>query len=479
MKKRTISFLLTILILLCSVACKKQETTTSQTTVATATSIEKPETITVMWDNTMPTEDGKAETFAKELSKKLGIEIKLVTPPITSYYDVLEASFVSETVPDVFVLSADKYAYYAKTGALWDMKNAWDNSELKASGRLEEWAINRLSTLEIEGKDKRKGMYGFSIRRGVSFATVVRTAWLEECNLEAPKNYEEYLHMCNTFRERYNTAPISIDGFLSDHVYIPEFCQSACFDFYKNENGEWVDGFTEQRTKEAFLRIQQTDGIIDSYGLNIAYEKLFLDEKIGVATLPHTALKGLEKVFKQNNIEDDRITVLEPIEEVGCYRENQSYVLAINNKANNPEGIFKYFIESIYDGGEVQSLWTYGVKGVHWDYVDGNLVGQNVISPLLSLGEIDADKDPATASKTPVVSETIKRLNTVLNKYGKTEPVKYDTSEIDEYLGDIVEKRGELFYYIIFYNKDIEKAYQEYNEAVGAKVEKCLNILNK
>ena len=32
----------------------------------------------------------------------------------------------------------------------------------------------------------------------------------------------------------------------------------------------------------------------------------------------------------------------------------------------NPEGVFKYFIDPILDGGEVQTLWQYGVEGTHY-----------------------------------------------------------------------------------------------------------------
>ena len=40
--------------------------------------------------------------------------------------------------------------------------------------------------------------------------------------------------------------------------------------------------------------------------------------------------------------------------------------LCITSACDNPEGVFKYFLETALDGGEVQELWTYGVEGVHW-----------------------------------------------------------------------------------------------------------------
>ena len=35
-----------------------------------------------------------------------------------------------------------------------------------------------------------------------------------------------------------------------------------------------------------------------------------------------------------------------------------------NGKA---EGIFKYFIDTMLDGGDIQIAWEYGAKGTHWD----------------------------------------------------------------------------------------------------------------
>ena len=38
-------------------------------------------------------------------------------------------------------------------------------------------------------------------------------------------------------------------------------------------------------------------------------------------------------------------------------------MICITSACQNPEGVFKYFIDPILDGGEVQTLWQYGVEG--------------------------------------------------------------------------------------------------------------------
>ena len=64
---------------------------------------------------------------------------------------------------------------------------------------------------------------------------------------------------------------------------------------------------------------------------------------------------------------DTELVILPPIEGMNNYIERQAAVWAITTACENPEGVFKYFLEPMLDGGEVQFLWTYGAKGTHWD----------------------------------------------------------------------------------------------------------------
>lgn len=63
---------------------------------------------------------------------------------------------------------------------------------------------------------------------------------------------------------------------------------------------------------------------------------------------------------------DGELVFMPPIEEVGQYWERNAPVYAITSSCKNPEGVFKYFLESIFDNGDMETLWTYGVEGVHW-----------------------------------------------------------------------------------------------------------------
>ncbi len=488
-----------------------------QATISNGEQVIKPSTITVMWDNTMVTEDNGGIEFARALGEALGINVEIIRPEYNSYYEVLEASFVSDEAPDVFVLAANKYTYYASIGALWNMEDAWNNSSLKQSGRMEQWAIDKINHLKTTGKNGVEGIYGFNLVRGNGCVTYVRTEWLEECGYKADgsdiKTFEDYYNMCEAFKDKYNVAPITVAKLLNGEApytnYLPEFYQDAYPDFYKDTSGKWVDGFSEQAMKDALKRLQQANqrGLIDtgnytSSTMNIRTS--FYNGYNGVFTYwAGTWAQTIVDKLVENGQDDARITALKPIEEVGKYYERPSAVIAINSRCENPEGVFKYFIEPIYDGDKVQSLWTYGVKGIHWDdkaetitlkdkkytYESGEFhfllnpatkskfVSENYISPLLSMADFMEGKDPALTSKTPLVSQSAKEVMNMFNENSINTPLSITTYEIEEYNSRIWEARNKTIMEVVWNGKDIEEAMEEYNASVGEVVKLCLESL--
>ena len=99
---------------------------------AEASDVEKPEEITIMVDGTVFTqENGQAEFIAK-LEELSGIKINVVQPDHDAYYDVVGQTVASGDWPDVMILSSTYYSGYAEQGVLWDMTDAYENSDLKA-----------------------------------------------------------------------------------------------------------------------------------------------------------------------------------------------------------------------------------------------------------------------------------------------------------------------------------------------------------
>lgn len=71
--------------------------------------------------------------------------------------------------------------------------------------------------------------------------------------------------------------------------YLPEFYQDAYPSFYKNDEGVWVDGFTEDSMKDALERLKSAyeAGYIDKESLTNATSDCrtkFYEDKFGVFT---------------------------------------------------------------------------------------------------------------------------------------------------------------------------------------------------
>lgn len=57
----------------------------------------------------------------------------------------------------------------------------------------------------------------------------------------------------------------------------------------------------------------------------------------------------------------------------------------IPTNAPNPEGVFKYFIEALVDGGSIQELFSYGIEGI--DYIKTEIGYEPIQGTGISLEE--------------------------------------------------------------------------------------------
>ena len=96
-----------------------------------ADEVEKPEKITVMFDGTVFTQENGQAEFEARWEELTGIDLQIIQPDHSQYYDVLGQTIAGGDWPDVVLLGSTYYASYAAEGVLWDMTEAYDNSELK------------------------------------------------------------------------------------------------------------------------------------------------------------------------------------------------------------------------------------------------------------------------------------------------------------------------------------------------------------
>lgn len=489
------------------------ESSAASTEAAAAESdVEKPEKITMMVDGTVVTQENGQAEFIARWEELTGIELEIIQPDHDAYYDVLGQTIASgvDNWPDVVLLSSTYYAGYAQEGALWDMTEAWENSELKASGRIN--AEDLIDNLYMNGS-----LYGFAPARGNGCITYVKQSWLDNCGLTAPTNYEEYLAMLEAFTtgdpdgngvdgDTYAVSSAGLIGGEAPYInYLPEFYQDAYPSFYQLDDGTWVDGFTEDAMKDAMTRLQEAyqAGYIDRESLTNGTSDCrnkFYEDKFGVFTYwAGTWATNLKTNLEANGI-DSELVALPPLAEVGQYLDRRPPVWCITAACDNPEGVFKYFIETMLDGGDMQTLWTYGVEGVHWSTAAETVCGntyeegefhmlesrenpgtqytKNHIDPMLSIGDFIGE-DPGANQ----IADEARASQQTFNDNSTLAPNVISTNEMSQYNGDLTTLKNSIIADVVTQGMSVEDGYARFESEGGAEwsrmIVDSLNALNQ
>lgn len=478
--------------------CGGSDTSDQTTSNVTADGeVAKPEKITVMVDSTVFDRQNGRDEFEARWEELTGIDLEFIQPDHSAYYDVVGQTFASgrKNWPDVIILNSTYYSGYAEEGALWDMSETWENSELKNSGRVTGEDV--VDNMRINGH-----LYGMPITRGGGCITYVKKAWLDNCGLDVPTNYEEYMNMLKAFTEgdpdgngvNGDTYGVSAAGFVGEESpytnYLPEFYWGATPSFKQDENGVWYDGFTQQEFKDALTRIRDayTAGYMDretlTNGTSDCRNK-FYEDQFGVFTYwAGTWADNLKTNLETNGL-DGELVALSPIEELGGYTERLAPIWCITTTCENPEGVFKYFIESMMDGGDMQTLWTYGVEGVHWstkaETVCGNTYEEGefhmleslekpgtqytkaTMDPTLSIVEWDTDPGQNAVSEVTRASQELFNANCVQEKLVPS------TTEMATYNGDLTTLKRSIVADVVVQGVSLEEAYARFEEEHGAE----------
>ena len=485
--------------------------TEAQTTAAPESNIEKPKKISVMFNgNVFTTANGQAELKA-ELEKELGVELEFIQPDHSSYNDNVAMTFAGGDIPDVVLLNSSYYVSYAAAGALWDCTDAWENSELKASGRVVR--EQPIENLRVNGR-----IYGFGPMSGNGCMTYIKKSWLDNVGLEAPTTYDEYLEMLKRFTEmdpdgngvNGDTYGVSAAGIISPEYpwvqYLPEFYQDAYPEFYQKDDGTWADGFAEDAMIAAMTRMKDaySKGYIDKEIITNKTSDVrnkFWDNKFGVMTYwAGTWAENLRSNLEGKGL-DDELVLLPPIEELDGYQERRATnVWCITKDCENPEGVFKYFIEPMLDGGKVQTLWTWGVEGVHYStkaetvtwgtnsatYQEGQfhtlpnlenptvLYTRGFIDPMLCIGEFDGG-DPGAVT----IAEYASRAQKIFNENAVPAAAIPAFSEVySDNIADINDIRKTIMTSVVTGDMTPEDGIAQYKEQTSDTAAKIIEDLN-
>ncbi|MCR5278202.1 MAG: ABC transporter substrate-binding protein, partial [Lachnospiraceae bacterium] len=326
----------------------------------------------------------------------------------------------------------------------------------------------------VTGPDGQKGIYGFYPARGNGCITYVSAAWAKKAGYESedslPANWAEYQEFLQKMKEaNEDQAPVLAAGGLFNAEapytnYLPEFWQDAYPDFYFDEaKGEWVDGFTTDAMAAALDRIQWgyengylNAAILEGPSTSDVRNKYFYAGKTGVFTYwaGTWAYNNITNLAK--NELDTECWELKPIAEMGAYLERMSPMICITSNCKNPEGVFKYFIDTMLDGDKVQMLWQYGVEGVHYEWNEDHTkinglvtesskgsekeskTTKNLFEANLKLANF-AGVDPYTPQD-PVIDKSFN----LFNDYSKAAPALISSDLYTEYSSTLWTEKKEL-----------------------------------
>lgn len=466
---------------------------------APAEEVEKPEEITIMVDGTVFTEENGRDQFMAKLEELTGIKINVIQPDHDAYYDVVGQQIASGDWPDVLILASTQMSSYGSEGVLWDMADAWNNSELKTRQEANNGA-GVVESMFIDGH-----LYGMPATHGNGCVTYVKQKWLDDAGITTlPTNFDEYYDMLLKLKEAEGVDyVVAASGFLNAEApyinYFPEFYQDAWPSFYQKEDGTWADGFAEDSMKAAMERLAQgvADGVVDPESTNYATSDVrnkFYDDSLGVFTYWAGTWASNIKNNCENNGLDGTMAVLEPIKEItagvqgqhdgnGGYIDRVSPAWCITTACENPEGVFKYFIEAMQDGGDVQFLWTYGVEGTHWStaaetlyadtddpktYADGEFhMLDNLetpgsqytkahIDPMLALTELANDPRETTVAPEALAAQDL------FNTHSVGAFVVPSTDAMNQYNGDLMTEKQSLVTKVALGQMTVDEAYAEY-----------------
>lgn len=480
------------------VGCGKSDSTATDASGNTETNastgdVVKPEKITMMVNGTFLDEASGQKEIVKAYKDLTGIDLQITTIDHNSYNDQLSLAFASGDVPDVVILSAEYYAAYASQGALADLSSYWENSETKASGRINE--------TYIDGLYINDALYGFTGARGNGCMTYLRQDWLDNLGLEAPTTYDEYLNVLRAFvnndpdgNGKNDTMGVTAAGIMSSEApytnYLPEFWQDAYPDFYQKEDGTWVDGFSEQSTADALQRLKDAyaEGLIDmevSTNKTSSCRDKYYAGQVGAFTYWAGKWSAtIDENVKQVN-PNGNIVGIAPIKELGQYVERQSPVVAITNKCKNPAGVFKYLFEVMVDGDKGQTIFNYGAEGTHYTMADGKMAQlpdpevptstfTNIfVDPLIGVADW-INGDPMAESRNPLVAET----NQVFVENSKLAPIIVSNDTKSNYAPTLLDIRTVIVTDVVTGDMTVEEGMASYQEQSAAMVEEILASLN-
>lgn len=388
--------------------------------------VKKPDVISVMFDTTFLRKAAGQDQLAAEYKRLTGIELRVFQPDHSQYNDKLLIKFAGGDVPDVVEIQPEHPEVYLQMASKGEIIPL--DKYIATSNAFKHIDPQYLNTLKFKGH-----IYATPLNSGGGCPTYIRKDWLDNLGLAIPRTYNELYAVAKafTFNDPDQNGKADTYGFIlpsiDNPMYLQDFYQGADYGFLQ-QHGKWVDGFTQPEFKKALQRIRQAyrDKIIDP--------EMFTNQT-GNARENFLAGKGgifsywagdwgrkLHYELRVNFPNADVVAI--PAIKESHYLNRIGPMLAITKSCKNPEAVFRYINEYMYDGATGQMLFTHGVKGVHWTVKQGkyvqlpnlddpnSLFTKSYIEPALSLRKIDDPfkLDPKTVASVKALHSRVVQL---------------------------------------------------------------------
>ncbi len=450
-------------------------------------SVKKPESIKLMVDGTFLLKENGQDIIEKGYEDLYGIDLIINQPAHNEYYEKVDLAFTTGDIPDVLILDNRRYTSYAYNGALYDITDLYEKSEIK--NNITDQGL--IDAIRLDGR-----LYGIPGSRGNGTITYVRGDWMKKLGLQAPKNYDEFINMLRKFKNENPSGlapneviPITAAGLVNTEypldIYLREFYWTATPDFVKRD-GKWVDGMTQDDMKQALQRMHDAyaEGLIDpeiiTNKTSTCRDK-FNAGKVGAFNY----WAGTWNLNLYNNtvpnVPDVEVTPIPSIKET-YYIERPAVAVCITSACKNPEGVFKYFLSTLADGKEGQQLWTVGVEGkTYQKEADGSLTFMPTIQdPTKPFTKTWFEPTLLITKWAPNMKydERITNSLSMFQSNMKIYPLPPYSKALSDYGSELNSIKAQYIANIVFGDYSVEDGIAAYQKEAASYVESILSELN-
>ncbi len=319
-------------------------------------------------DNTygISTDPELQQAITDLIVEKTGVNIDPIIPPLASYTDKLATLLNSGDAPDVFAVAQcmTKIPQMVARGQLLDLTSYINNSE----------ALKAIDPSLFQTPYTDGNYYFIPYNNPKSKVIMLRKDVMEKygINLSSTPTTEEFLtemsKLVGTGITPF-TFPKWVDNF---QFFYNAF--GAWGGVYKNENGEYVDGFQEEKMKEALTYIKSL------YETGVLNAEFITTENSQMREKTYTAQSASDIDYVTNYINYVQNTanagcptemfviykLVGPNGDGGALNEATQTAFAVSSKTKHPDEAFKVIEAIVTDEDIYPAFFGIGVEGKHY-----------------------------------------------------------------------------------------------------------------